>query len=180
MANRGLADALHTSTDMRSRSSARGRRERGAAMVEAAVVAVFMVMVFACAWSALRFQAAKLHAMDEARSTAWALALKGCEGKSDALADIGETASEAGSGPLPSTKTADEFAEIGATSLARDSGQVDVTSKRTVTFPKLMGGQSHELSGRMTMRCNEPNPPENLLDLFKTAVGVANFKYSLF
>ena len=141
------------------------------------MVAAFMVVMLACVWAALRYQAAKVRVMDETRLAAWKTALEPCDGASDVLADIGDTADLAGTGPLPSTKQADEFAEIGATSLAKDSGYADVTRKKMVTFPKLIGGKSYEMRSRMYLRCNEPSPPENAKDFFMTAVGVSKYLY---
>ncbi|MBK9000553.1 MAG: hypothetical protein IPM35_32940 [Myxococcales bacterium] len=161
---------------MPTRSRARRRRQRGAAMVEAAVVAAFMVVMLACVWAALRYQATKIRVMDQTRLAVWQTALGACEGYGDTLADIGETADQAGTS-LPSTKQADQFAELGATSLAKDSGYADVTSEKMVTFPKLIGGKSYEMKSRMYVRCNEPAPPENAKDFFMTAVGVAKYLY---
>lgn len=141
------------------------------------MIAAFMVVMLACVWAALRYQAAKIRAMDEARHAAWAAALKHCDGSDETIEDIGDTADMAGTGPLPSTKQADEFLNVRAGSLAKDSGHVDLTKKRMVSFPKLMGGQSYELRSRMYLRCNEPSPPETAKDLFMTAVGVSKFKY---
>lgn len=140
------------------------------------MIAAFMVVMLACVWAALRYQAAKVRVMDEARLAAWKTALKPCDGATDAIADIGEAADQAGT-PLPSTKQADEFAEIGTTSLAKDSGYADVTRKKMVTFPQLIGGKSYEMRSRMYLRCNEPAPPETARDLFMTAVGVAKYTY---
>jgi len=153
------------------------RRARGAAMVESAVVAAFMLVMFACLWSAVSYHAGKLRAMNEARYSAWQVALGTCDGSEDAIEDIGETTDEAGAGSLPNTKQSDQFLSVRAGSLANESGYVDLTRKRTVTFSKLVGGGSHEMKSRMHMRCNEPTPPETAKDLFMTALGVAKFSY---
>ncbi|MCC6666531.1 MAG: hypothetical protein IT375_22455 [Polyangiaceae bacterium] len=156
---------------------AKRRRQRGAAMVEAAVIAVFMLMMFASLWAAVSYQAAKLRAMDDARHAAWAAALAPCQGGGDTLTDVANTTKDSGSGPLPSTQHSDHFLDVRAGSLAKDAGYVDLTRQRQVKFPKLMGGSTYEMRGRMYLRCNEPTPPETARDLFMTAVGVAKYTY---
>ncbi len=146
-------------------------------MVEAAVIAVFMLMMFASLWAAVSYQAAKLRAMDDARHAAWAAALAPCQGGGDTLTDVANTTKDSGSGPLPSTQQSDHFLDVRADSLAKDSGYVDLTRERQVKFPKLMGGSTYEMRGRMYLRCNEPAPPETARDLFMTAVGVAKYTY---
>jgi Flp pilus assembly protein TadG len=151
------------------------RRQRGAAMVESAVVAAFMVILLACMWAAVRFQSAKIAVMNETRVAAWQAALQPCEGTESTLDNIAQATDDSSSGPLPSTANVDPYLSVGASSLATDSGYVDVTRKRLVAFPGLLGGKVYEMKSSMTMRCNEPTPPENAEDLFLTALGVAKY-----
>lgn len=147
-------------------------------MVEAAIIAGMMVLVFACMWGAVSFQRAKLSAMNQARVAAWTAALRPCDGSENTLEDLANTTDDAESDPLPNTQKVDQFAALGKTSLAKDSGYVDVTRKQSAQFPKVIGGQTYELQAHMYMRCNEPDPPETALEFFKT--GFAVLKSSFF
>jgi hypothetical protein len=155
---------------MRTKRSRRG--ERGAAMVEAAIIAACMVIELASMWAAMSYERAKLQAMDEARVTAWAAALQPCDGSESTLGDLGNETANADSDALPSQGESSKFLDLDKTSLSKDSGYVDVTKQKNVVFPKVIGGQQFTMKAHMYMRCNEPKPPENLKDFFKTAFGV--------
>jgi hypothetical protein len=148
-------------------------------MVESAIVAVFMVIVLACMWAAVRFQSTKIRVMDEARVATWQAALHSCEGSESTLDNIADATGDSEAGPLPSTAQVDPYLDVHSTSLAKDSGYVEITRKKSVAFPGLLGGRAYEMRSSMSMRCNEPEAPETLQDLFLTALGVTKYMNGL-
>lgn len=146
--------------------------------MEAVIVTGVLAIIMACMWAAVSYQKVKLEVMAEARAQAWQAALQPCEGSGDTLNDIAGETGSADSDSMPGTQSVDKYLDVGTTSLATDSGYVDVTRKRSVTFPKMIGGATYQMQGSMYMRCNEPNPPENVTDFFKTAFSVVKYSFS--
>jgi hypothetical protein len=140
-------------------------------MAEAAIIAAFMVIQFACMWAAVSYEKAKVQAMDEARSMAWQSALQACKGTESTLGDVANEAQEAGADALPDQSGAavGSKVDLTKTSLATDSGYVDLTRERTVTFPQVIGGSQFTMKAHEYIRCNEPHPPENIKDFFEAA-----------
>ncbi len=79
---------------------------------------------------------------------------------------------------MPSTQPVDKYLDVGTTSLATDSGYVSVARKRSVSFPQMLGGTTYQMHGSMYIRCNEPEPPENAKDFFKTAFSVVKYSFN--
>jgi len=148
-------------------------------MVESAVVAAFMVIILACMWAAVKFQSTKITVMDQARLATWQAALQPCEGSESTLENIADATDDSEAGPLPSTAQVDPYLDVHATSLAKDSGYVEVTRKKSVAFPGVLGGKAYEMRSSMRVRCNEPEAPETLQDLFLTALGVTKYMNGL-
>ncbi len=158
---------------MTSRKRFRGRLRRGAAAVEAVIVASVMVIIMACLWGAVNAHKAKLTAMDAARALAWKQALAGCEGSGNALDNVTANTGQAEDVPgMPNTSEAEGYIDFGDTSLTKDSGYIDLTKSESAVFPGIIGGNSYEMKAHMYMRCNEPPAPDNVGDFFKTAFGV--------
>jgi hypothetical protein len=147
-------------------------------MAEAAIIAAFMVIQFACMWGAVNYEKAKLMVMDEARFQAWQAALQPCDGTEDTMGNIGNETANADSDAVPSQGESQQYIDIGKTSLGKDSGYVDITRERNVTFPKVIGGSQFTMKAHMYMRCNEPKPPEGLKDFFETAFNVLKGMFS--
>ncbi len=141
-------------------------------MTEAAIIAAYMVIQFACMWGAVSYEKTKVMAMDEARYMSWQQALQPCDGSESTMGDIGNEAANAGSDPLPGGVPNSQMPNVGSTSLATDSGYVDLTRTQKVSFPAIIGGKEFAMQGKMYMRCNEPHPPENVVDFFKQAWNV--------
>ena len=156
----------------------RRRQLRGAAMVEAAIIAAFMVIQFASMWGAVSYEKGKLMVMDEARTIAWQQALQPCDGNESTMGNIGNETGNADSDSVPGQGESQKYIDIGKTSLGKDSGYVNVTQSRNVTFPAVIGGQQFTMQAHMYMRCNEPKPPEGLKDFFETAFGVLKDMFS--
>lgn len=148
------------------------RRSRGAAMVESAIIAGFMVILFACLWAAASYHSTKIRVMDEARAEAWKKAIGPCQGAESIHDDLSAAATEASSPGVPSTKSSDDYVDLQKTSLAVGSGYVAVEKEKNVQFPGLLGGSTFPMKGRMRLRCNEPEAPETAVDFFKQGFAV--------
>jgi hypothetical protein len=137
-----------------------GRRRRGAAMVEAAIIAMVMVVIFACMWASVTFQNTKIRAMDDARVDAWQKSLKACTGGDSVIGDVGSQLSESGAPSIPDTsKTKELMGGQGVTDMSdfsQDSGYMTVVKTRPGMYPLVIGGMPYAMQGKMHMRCNEP------------------------
>lgn len=157
---------------------ARRRRERGAATAEGVIITGMMVIIMACLWGIVSAHRAKITAMDDARKSAWVAALKPCSGGGSTMGDITAATGQAESDAVPDTSESNQYLDPSKTSLGTDSGYITLKKTRQVTFPGVIGGSTYTMYGHMHMRCNEPNPPENLVDFFKTAFGVVKGVFS--
>jgi hypothetical protein len=153
------------------------RRRRGAAMAESAIIAMVMVIIFACMWAAVSYHKAKLQAMDQARAQAWTQALQSCSGNESLVTDLGNEAGNSGAGGVPDTQN--DFYNPVDNDAFKDSGYVTVTKTRNVKFPGVIGGQSFDMQAKMHMRCNEPKKNDDGAKYFKIVFLVAIGLYAL-
>jgi hypothetical protein len=130
-------------------------------MTESAIIAMVMVIIFACMWAAVSYEHAKIRVMDEARAQSWGQALAGtnCSGGGEDLSgQMNANSQDANSDATPDTSGIDSTIPVAGNAAFSDSGYVTVELKRNVQFPGLIGGKSYTMWGRMHMRCNEkPN-----------------------
>ena len=133
------------------------RRRRGAAMTESAIIAMVMVIVFACMWAAVSYEHAKIRVMDESRAQAWQKAIAGssCSGGESMEADMNANAGDANSDATPDTSGVDSYVPITGNGAFTDSGYLTLELKRDVKFPGVIGGSTYTMWGKMHMRCNE-------------------------
>ena len=148
-------------------------------MAEAAIIAMVMVIVFACMWAAVSYHRAKLTAMDQARTAAWAQALKSCSGNESVVSDLGNSAGDADSPGVPSTEDSKQFYDVTSNDAFKDSGYVTVTKTKNVKFPGVIGGQSFDMQGKMHMRCNEPKKNDDGAKYFKIVLAAGIALYAL-
>ncbi len=145
-------------------------------MVESAIIAMVMVICFACLWAAVSFEHAKIRVMDEARVGAWAGALAGgssCSGGENLTGELGNTAAEAGSDALPDTsKIEGQYMKFGGNEAFTDSGYLTVQIQRNVTFPGIIGGTSYAMQGKFYIRCNEQKKNDDGEKYFLIALGI--------
>lgn len=141
-------------------------------MIESAVIAGFFVILFACLWAAASYHSAKIRVMDSARAEAWKKALAPCLGHESVSDDLSAATTAASAPSLPSTKSSDAYVDLEKTSIAVGSGYVAVDQEQSVQLPGLIGGSTYAMRGRMRLRCNEPEPPETLVDFFKQGFAV--------
>jgi hypothetical protein len=159
------------------RTARRLRRQRGAAAVEAVIVATFFVVIFACMWGAVKFHHEKIRVMKVARAQAWGQAVDACQGGGDVLDDLAANGTTSGAAKPPNTDN--DYANVEDSKLTKDSGYASVQVAGSATMPGLIGGTSYVPTGRMKIRCNEDPPPETLMQKAKKAmdilVGIAGF-----
>jgi hypothetical protein len=160
----------------------RNRLRRGAAMTEGVIISGLFMVLFALLWGAVVTQRTKLRVMDEARSQAWATALKGGDkcGEERAFGrdDLNQGASAAGESGVPQDGETDKYAKVfggGGHDLGRkDAGYVSVVITKNASVPKFIGGKTYSMQGKFHVRCNEPLPKEGLGYFFKQAWGIVS------
>ena len=148
-------------------------------MAESAIIAMVMVIIFACMWGAVSYHKAKLQAMDQARAQGWAQALQACSGNESVASDIGNAVGESGSEGMPSTSESDQFYDIKSNDAFKDSGYITITKSKNVKFPGVIGGQSFDMQGKMHMRCNEPKKNDDGEKYFKIVLAAGIALYAL-
>lgn len=126
-------------------------------MTESAIIAMVMVIVFACMWAAVSYEHAKIRVMDEARAQAWQKAISGdsCSGGGSMEGDINANAGDANSDATPDTSGVQGDYNMPISGVMTDSGYLTHELKRDVKFPGVIGGSTYTMWGKMHMRCNE-------------------------
>jgi Flp pilus assembly protein TadG len=154
---------------MATRRSRRG--ERGAAMVEAAVVVPFFVIVFLALGYVGATYSAKMRTISEARQGAWTYALANCAGNppDTSKQDAGPMGSDPNMDPSASSKYG---SAPGADTITKGFNMAVSTSKRDVLINGQSGGKTQTVQTTTRMVCNEKPMDGDLHGVLKTAWGI--------
>lgn len=122
------------------------RQQRGAALVEAIIVSVMLLMFMACGLFLHRLYAAQHKAIEQARLAAWSQALRGCQSAVD-LNAVWQSTGENQAPPDVDTESAPGFfGTVGHTSgSASETAQADAH----------IGGSSYTVNASDSVACNE-------------------------